>query len=149
MLLVLQFDNSIWSKWLIQHPVITIWMLFRLRYRLFWYQCLSFSVLYFALLGWSIVLLWAQISAWCLDYPIYKTKNSCQSIDADFQDGVMKISCTVLAEKAAIAWYVNYCHEVIQRLPKMQDKKLLRLHWHSYSACGRERATVGFAPKGG
>ena len=148
MLLHLLFDNSIWSKSLIQCPEITVWMICRLRHRWFCNQCFSFCELYFRLQRRSIVLLWAQISIQCLVYPIYKTEDCWRSVDAHFQDGVKNILCTVLAEKGAITLYMQYCYEVTLWLPKMQDQQSLRLHWGSFTGWGRERATVVFATKG-
>ena len=149
MLLILLSNNRIWSKSLIQHPAITLSMLSGLWYQLFQNQCYPFCDLFFQLLRRSIVQLWAKLSARDLDYPIYKTNNGWHSIDVHFHDGVTKISCTVLAEKAASTLYMNHCHTVTLRLPKMQDQKLLRLHWHSISGWGRECAMVVFAPNGG
>jgi len=148
MVLHLLFDNSIWSKLLIQHQVITFWMLCRLQYWLFWIQCMSFCQLYFVLQSRSIVLVSAQISMQYLDYRMYKTKNCWRTIDAHFQDGVTKISCTVLAEMAGTTLNMHYWYKATLRLPKMQDQKSLRLRWGSLSGWGRERASVVFATKG-
>jgi len=42
-----------------------------------------------------------------------------------------------------------HCYKMTHRLYKMQDQKLLLLHWCSFSGWGRERVTSVFAVKGG
>jgi len=148
MLLLLQFDNSIWSKSLIQHPAIMLWMLCTLQYWLLWNQCFSFWDLYLGLLRQSIVLVWAQISVQCHTYQIYKTRNSWCSVDANCQDWVTKIWCTVMAQTAATTGYINWCHNATLTLPKMRDQTLLKLSWWPFSGCNRERAALVFAPRG-
>jgi len=124
-------------------------MLYRLRSRLFCNQCFSYCDLYFWLLRQSMVQLWVQISNWCLDHTILKTKNCRCSVNAHFQDGVTKLSCTVLAEKAATTLFMSYCPKATLGLPMQQDQKSLRCRWRSVSGCGREGAHIVFAPKGG
>jgi len=125
MLLFLLHDNSILSRAFIQHPVITFCMFCSVQYRLFWNPGFSFYILYFYILWRSIVLLWAQISVRCLEYPICRTEDCWSSVDDPFHDWVMKISCTVLPEMVAITSYMNYCHKATLRLPKMQDQKIV------------------------
>ena len=146
--LLVLFDNSMRSKSLIQHPVITIWILWSLRYRSFCNQCFAFCVFYFGVHRQPIFLLWGQISMQCLDYPIYKTKNWWLSIDSHFQDGVTKLLCTLLAEMAATTLHMHYCYKATLRLPKMQDQKLLRLHWGSIWGWCSALAGVVFANNG-
>jgi len=148
MLLILLSNISIWSKSLIQHVAITLWMLYRLQYQWFWNQCFFYCDLDCRQLRWSIVRLWAKITAQCVDYPIYKTKDCWHSVDVHFQHGVTIMSCTVLAEKATSTFYINYYHKAKLRLPRMGDQKSSRLHWCSFSGWVRERAAVVCAPKG-
>jgi len=149
MLVIVLSNDSNWSRSLIRHPAITFGILFRLRYRVFSNHCVSHGDLCFRLLRRSIVRWRAEISTRCLDFPTYKTRHCWHSTDTHSQDGVTKLSCTVLAEKAASTLYMNYCHKVTLRLPKLKDQKSLRLCWRWFSEWGRERATVVFALKGG
>jgi len=148
MLVLLLFDNSIWSKLLIQYPVIAFWILCSLWYRLFRNQLFSFCELYFRVQRWLIVVLWARKSVRCLHYLLFKTKNCWCSNDVHFQDVVRNISCTALAEKAGTTLYIHYCYKARLRIPKMQDQKLMRLCWDSFSGWGRECAIFVFATKG-
>jgi len=148
MLLLLICDNCIWSKSLNKHPRLPVWLLCRLRHRSFWNQCISFLVWYIGVLRRSIVLVWSHISARCLEYAIYKTKHCRCTIYANYNDGVRKISCIVSVEQATITWYMNYCYKATLRLPKMQDRISLRLHWHWFPGWGREGATVAFDANG-
>ena len=147
-LLFLLNDDSVLSKSLIQHPVITCSMICSVRYRLFSNLCFSFEIMYFCILRLSIVLLWAGISMRCLYYPIWKTDNCWCADDAHFHDGVKYMSCTVLPEQAAITVYMDYCHKASRSFPKMQDQKSLTLHGCSFSGWGREHVAYVEATKG-
>jgi len=120
-----------------------------LRLLLFWKACFSLYMVSFSLQMWSIVPLWAQVSAQCLDYPICKTNNCWRTIDVYFHDGVTQLSWTVSNEKAPRTSYMNFCHNATLRLAKMQDQQSLTLHSRSLSGWGREHLSNVFAPKGG
>ena len=53
-----------------------------------------------------------------------------------------------LPMKAANSRYIDVCDHSPIRLPKMQDQKLLMLHWRSFSEWGRKNVTFFFAYKG-
>jgi len=71
------------------------------------------------------------------------------SIDPPIHDGVLKISYTVMPEKATITSYMNFCRNGALRLPKLHDQSSFTLHWRTFSGWGMERVTVVFAFKGG
>jgi len=148
MLLLLLFNDRIWSKSLIQHRIITFWMLCRLQHRFFWNECSSFCVLYFGLLRWTMILLWAKISVRCLDYPIFTTKHFWPTFDPHVQEGATKISCTVFAVIAATTWNTLLCYKATLWLLKMHKQKSLTLLWGSFGGWGTVRGAVDVAPKG-
>jgi len=148
MLLFLQFHKCILSKSLNQHPVITLCMFCSLQYRLFWNLCFSFYPLYFCLLRQSIVLLCAQISVWCLDYPGWKTKNHWCSVEAQFQDGAGSVPLFLLPPNAANTSFMDVCNKSLLKCPKMQSWKLWMLCWYSLSEWGSDRVAFSFASKG-
>jgi len=90
----------------------------------------------------AIVLLCGHLSAQSLNYPICKTKYCWRSVDTQFHDGVMYMSCTVSNEKAATTSYMNYYHIVTLSLLKIQYQQLLTLHWGTLSGSNRERAPL-------
>jgi len=149
MFFFLLFDNCILWKLLVQHPIITFCMVCSLPHRLFWSLCVSFVIWYFYLQSQSIVLFYGWISKWCLDYPIFRTKNWWSSVVAHFHDRVTNISCTDLPEKAPNTSYINFCHKVTLWLPKMQDQESFTLHWRSFSGWWRDGVTMVFAVIGG
>jgi len=148
-LLIWQFDNRILLKSGIQQPISSVCMFYSLQYRSFWNPYFSFYILYFSLEMWSVVLLWADVSAQCLDYPICKINDRWCSIDAHFHNWVTHMSCTVLVEKAARTSYMNDCHHATLILATMQDQQSGTLHWCSFSGWGREHVASVFAPKDG
>ena len=148
MLLILQFGNSILSKSGNQQPISCFCRFCSLRYRLLWNLYLSFYLLYFSLERRSVVLLWAYVSAQCLDYPLCKTKNCWPSIDAHFHNGVTHMSCSVSDGKAARTSYMSYCHNATLIWATMEDQQSGTLHWHSFPGWGRECVATVFAPNG-
>jgi len=119
-----------------------------LRYRLFWNWWFACDWLYFSLSRWSIVLLWARISGWCLNYQIRKTKNCWHSMDAHFQDGVGSVSLLFLPLMAANVSSMDGCNQSECRLPKIQTQQLLTLCWRSFSEWGSDCVAFSFAYKG-
>jgi len=105
--------------------------------------------MYFCLHSQSTVLLWAQLSAQCLDYSLCKTRNRWRSIDTHFHDGVTYMTSTDSVDKAAISSYMNYCNKKKLRLTKMQDRKLLTHQWCWFWGWGWEYIAIVFACKGG
>jgi len=105
-----------------EQPIISLCMFCSLWYRLFGNPYFSCNGSYRCLYRWSIVLLWAHISAWCHGYPIYKTNNCWYLVDAHIHHGVTYISHTVSAEQAAITSYMHYCHKATFILAEMQDQ---------------------------
>jgi len=144
----LPFNNSVLSILLNEYPVSFLWMFCSLRYWLFWNPYFSFYILYFCLDGQSMVLLWAQVSTRCLDYPICQTWICWLPVDAHFYNGVILISNTVLPQTAATTLYMRYCHKVTHTFRKLEDQKSLTLSWHSLSGWGREHVTIIFAATG-
>jgi len=97
---------------------------------------------------WSIVLLWVYVSVQYLDYSICQTRYCWCFVEAHCHDGVIHRSCTVMDKKATTILYMYYVHKVILRLPLMEDKKPLILHWWSFTVWGRASVAIVFASKG-
>jgi len=102
----------------------------------------------FCLNGPPLLHIWIIARKRGLHYPRSKTRNCWCSVDVHFVDGATFMPFTVLPETAPITPNMNYCHKVTLRWCKMQDQKLLMLHWRSFSRWGRVRVTLVFAPKG-
>jgi len=123
-------------KLLIPHPVITFCIFCCLQYQIYWNPYFAWCTLHLWVSRQSIVLLRASMSVRYLEYRICKTRNCSCSTDARFHHGLRKISCTVVPGKAAITWYMNYCHKATLRLPKMEHQN----HWLSVDAHFQEGA---------
>jgi len=82
------------------------------------------------------------------NYLTNKTKNRGLSFDADFQNRPGSISLSLLHTKVAYTSFMNLCNQLPLRLPKMQDQKLLTLHWLSFPGWGRERIFLVFDSNG-
>jgi len=67
-----------------------------------------------------------------LHYPGCKTKNHWCSVDAQFQDWAGSALLLFLPVKAANTWLIDVSNQSPVRLPKIQDQKLLTLHWCSF-----------------
>jgi hypothetical protein len=97
------------------------WMFCNLRHWLFWNTYFAFYTLHLWLSKQSTVLLRAH---WCtnsLDYQICKTKYCWRSIEVQFHDVVMYVSCAVSNEKAATTSSMNYYHiAIVSSLPKIK-----------------------------
>jgi len=134
-----QFYNSIFSKLCIQQRIIIFCMFCSLWYRLFWNPCFSFDIWYFCLSGRSTVLLCAQISTWCLEYQLCKTKNYWCSIDIHFQDAAGSVLLLLFPLQAANISSIDVCNQLELRLPKMRSQQSLMVLCRSFSEWGSDR----------
>jgi len=87
-----------------------------------------------------MVLLWAQISTRCIDYPKCGTKNCWSSVDPHFHDGVRYLRCIVSDEKAAITLYMTIATKSKLDLPRYKSKN----HWRSVDAHFQNGAVTAF-----
>lgn len=72
MLLCLVVGIGIFSKSLINHPVISFSKFWCLGYNLFCTPCISYDIVYCCLKWWSVILWWVEVSMQYLHYPICK-----------------------------------------------------------------------------
>jgi len=82
-------------------------------------------------------------------YPRPETLNRWHSFDAHFQHGAGSSSLLLLPIKEANTSIITICNQCPLWLPRMQDIKLLTLHWRSLSGWGRERLSRYFDHNGG
>jgi len=84
-----------------------------------------------------------------LYYPRCETLNCWRSFDTHFDSGAGSVLLLCLHIKEAIISVMTSCNQYPLWLPRVQDLKLLMLHWRSFSGWGRERLTTYFEHRGG
>jgi hypothetical protein len=111
-MLFFQFNNSILSKLLIQHPAIAFDTFCSFWSRLFCNSCCSFWIVDFYQSRQSIVVLGVQVSTWGIEYAAPRHNNCWCSVDTRFHGSVMQMSFTDLPRKAAITMSSAICKSV-------------------------------------
>jgi len=79
------------------------------------------------------------------DYQWWKAKNRWRSIDAHFHAGARSMSLYFVPMKAANTFIIYRNDHIALDLPDLQDKKPLKLRWHSTSEWGRQHEARSFA----
>jgi len=92
--------------------------------------------------------LWIAATRSLSKYRTYKSKHRWCSVDAYFHDGVGSLIQLFWTLKAANTSFMNGCNQSPLRLPKMNRKKSLTLHWLWFSEWGSDRVFYSFAKRG-
>jgi len=149
MLEFLLFDNSILSKPLIQHPIITLCMFCSFHYWSFWNPCSSLYIC----VCWPIKAVNSSVRSFNIHtMPRLRNMHKQKLLTLSWCSFSWWVNEDILhcaACQAANTPYMNYCQEVTLGLQKLQDKSLLTLHWGLLSGWCKECVATVFALKSG
>ena len=100
---------------------------------------------------WKQPILWLclTIARLFFKYLIFITEYCWHFVDTHFQHGAGRKSLSLLPPKAAYISFMNVCKHLPLRLPKMQNQKLLTLHWFTFAGLGREHVSLVVDYNGG
>jgi hypothetical protein len=102
--LCLQLVNSILPKYCFRQPIIHIWIVCSLQFRLIYNLCLTSHIMYFCVSGLLIIPIWAWRSARCHDYQSCSNWNCWHSIDANSHDVAVSMWLLFLSVNAGNSW---------------------------------------------